>query len=345
MEGYSEDRNLFYLSRSLADRFVTKSAIEIGNDYHKKGCLINMFMILLQRYYEKLGQYEKNDFVEKVKEFNDNISAKNDNEVVNGFFKLFTYNISASKIKDPIYFYITKRFDFRGAMLSDVFAKLLPLGCDKHKEWHFFYDLFNELVGFSKDNKIYNSVKEQISAVKNQKVNKKVQKVKNYSNVINHNNSQKYIINNQSDHPYGNLMNNANSNNNQLPQYFILNNNEHGNNISRNSNPNYINILSYNDNQNYIYNGNYVPNTYNNQNIMNNIQNNQHQNQQVHNNNQINNGNNIWSSQLFLDTEHPIDSEYCGEEDEKDEKSKEAENNDYTSKYNLENNSVKNIKK
>ena len=105
------------------------------------------------------------------------------------------------------------------------------------------------------------------------------------------------------------------------------------------------NILSYNDNQNYIYNGNYVPNNYNNQNIINDMQNNQHQNQQVHNNNQINNGNSIWSSQLFLDVEHPIDSECYSKQYEEDEKSEEAENNDYTSKYNLDNNSVKNIKK
>ena len=349
MKKYSKEQSLFfYLSRALADRFAAKSAIEIGNNYDNKGYLINMFKIFLEEYYKELAQDKKNDFVEEVKKFRDNISVKNDNEVVNGFFKLFEYRISVSKIKTPIYFYITKRFDFRGEMLDGVFAELLP-SASKGKEWYFFRDFFNELVGFSEGNKIYNSVKERIFTVKKQKVNKKVQKVKNYSNVTNNNHSKKYISNNQNNNLYNNHINNVNSKNSQLPQYFISNKNGYRNNISQNSNSNYINIgnglqsnnnlnninnmqnvsyynqgynnngygymnniLSYNDNQNYIYNGNYVQNTYNNQNIMNNIQNNQHQNQQAHNNNQINNGNSIWSPKLFLDVEHPIDSEYCG---------------------------------
>lgn len=348
MERYPKESNLFVLSRSLAERFVTKSAIEIEDDFDKKGYLINMFLLLLQGYHYELAQNEKNAFVKKVKEFNKNISTKEDNEVVDGFFELFKHHISAAKFKDPIFYYITQELDFKGEMLSNVFAELLP-GASKGKEWHFFRDFFNELVGFSEGNKIYNSVKERISAVKKQKANKKVQKANNYSNVANNNHSKKYISNDQNNNLYNNHINNVNSKNSQLPQYFISNKNVYGNNISQNSNPNYINIgnslqsnnnlnninnmqnvsyynqgynnngygymnniLSYNDNQNYIYNGNYVQNTYNNQNIMNNIQNNQHQNQQAHNNNQINNGNSIWSPKLFLDVEHPIDSEYCG---------------------------------
>ncbi|MBQ7552063.1 MAG: hypothetical protein IJT15_01265 [Rickettsiales bacterium] len=142
----------------------------------------------------------------------------------------------------------------------------------------------------------------------------------------------------QSANHHDNNLNNINNTQNMSHSYYNqgYNNNGYG----------YMNnILSYNGNQNYIYNGNYIPNTYNNQNIINDMQNNEHQNQQIYNNNKINNGNSIWSSKLFLDVEHPIDSEYSRKQYEEDEKSEESENNDDISKYNLEHNSAKDIKK
>ena len=67
--------------------------------------------------------------------------VKDDNEVVDGFFKLFKYSISVSKIKSPIYYYITN------VLKQHFIFNYLDV---KHPNFNFILSQFSVDISFSK---------------------------------------------------------------------------------------------------------------------------------------------------------------------------------------------------